>query len=108
MLTRTVDEVCQLEHTTNLKELRSFHVLCNVFRRFVPNFDGGTVPFNENLWKGQPQDFDSLSHEKTTARETLKAKLMEPPVLALPRSQGNFTVDTYACDKQIACVLLET
>lgn len=40
--------------------------------------------------------------------ETLKAELIEPPVLALPRLQGEYTADKDACDEQIGgCILLQ-
>ena len=39
------------------------------------------------------------------AFEKLKEKLASPPVLALPRNDLPYVVDTDACDKQIGCVL---
>lgn len=34
-------------------------------------------------------------------------RLISPPVLALPRFQGQYTVNTDAYDRQIGCVLLQ-
>lgn len=62
------------------------------------------MPFNENLQNGQLETFEGLSDEETTALEVLKAKLMEPPALGLPHLQGDYTVKTDACDKQIGWV----
>lgn len=59
------------------------------------------------LQKGQPPTFDGLFDKEITALETLDAKLMESPLMALPRSQGDYTVDTEACDKGIGCVVLQ-
>lgn len=39
--------------------------------------------------------------------ETLKSLLINPPILALARTDGHFTIDTDACDTQIGCVLLQ-
>lgn len=92
---------------TNLTDLRAFLGLCNVFQRFVPNFAHVAAPLNEKPRKGQQQTFDGLSYEEETASETLKAKLIEYQVLALPRSQGDYTVDTGTFYKQIVCILLQ-
>lgn len=59
------------------------------------------------LRKGQRQTFNGLADDEISALETLKVKLVEPPVLALSRSQRAYTVDTDVCDKQIGCVLLQ-
>lgn len=37
----------------------------------------------------------------------MEEKLISAIVLAFPRRQGRFTVDTIACDKQIGCVLFQ-
>lgn len=59
------------------------------------------------LGKGQMQMFDGLSDEATIASVTLRTKLIVHPVLLLPGSQGDITVDTDACEKHIGCVLLQ-
>lgn len=78
-----------------------------MFRRFVPNFARIAEPLNRKLRKDEPTKFDSLTTEETEAFETLKSKLVEPPVLALPRGKGRYTVDTDACNEQVGCVLLQ-
>lgn len=37
----------------------------------------------------------------------IKIRSHKPLVLALPRTMGRYTLDTYACYKQIGCVLLQ-
>lgn len=94
--TRKIDAVQRINHPTILWELRTFHGLCNVFRRFVPNFDNVVAPRNKKLRKGHLQTIDGLSNEKNPASETLKAELVEPRVPALQRSQGDYKIDTEA------------
>lgn len=49
--TKTRDAVQTLEYSTTKILLRSFHVLSNVFRRFVPNFAKNDAPLNGVLVK---------------------------------------------------------
>lgn len=92
-----------LEHPTDLKELRSF-LGCGMSSRGLNHFACVPPPLNTNLQRGQQQTFEGISEEKITTLETLKPKLTEAPVLALPRLQGNYNVDKEAGDKQIGCV----
>lgn len=55
------------------------------FFRFMPNFACVATPLNKELRKGQLQVFDALANHETTALKPLKAKLVEPHVLPLPR-----------------------
>lgn len=87
--------------------MRSFLGLCNVFRRFVPNFSRIAAPLNKNVAKGQPATFDGLDETEQAAYETLKKALIRPPVLALPQLDGHYIIYTDACDEQVGCVLLQ-
>lgn len=102
-----IDALCRLKYQTNLTQLQSFLRLCNVFRRFVPNFKYVANLLDEKIRKGQLQTFDRLSDEKVSSFETLEAEFEESPVLALPRYQGIYTVEKDACDRQIECVQLQ-
>lgn len=62
---------------------------------------------NKKPGKGQSQTFDTLINDEISALETLKARFVEPSVLAPPRLQGAYTLDTDAWDKQIGCVVLQ-
>ena len=57
--------------------------------------------------KGEPVQWSSLTEEEMKAFETLKAALISPQVLALPRAGFKYTLDTDACDVQIGCILLQ-
>lgn len=108
MSTRTTDPIQLLEYPTTLTELRSFSELCKVFRRFGANFARVAVQRIENLRKGQLQTFDVLAEDKIPALETLRAKLVEALWLALPRSEGAYTVDTDAPDKKLNASLYKS
>lgn len=107
MSTRTVESVRGLQLPTNLTEHRSFLELCNVIPSFALIFSRVAISLNKKLLNDQLQTFDGMSDEEITALETLKAKLIEPTVLPLPQSQGDYTVGTEACDKQIGCIILQ-
>lgn len=103
----TTDAIRGLKALTSLTELRSFLGLCNVFRRFVPNFARLAAPLHQRLKKDQPATFGSLNEEELNSMNSLKNALISPPVLALPNNSGHLTLDTDACNVQVGCVLLQ-
>lgn len=58
------------------------------------------------LKKGEPLRFKLEDTERKTV-EAMKEKLTTPPVLALPQLNGQYTIDTDACDTQVGCELLQ-
>lgn len=96
---RACDAVEQFKPLRTTTDIRSFLGLCNVFRRFVPNFSRVAAPLNKKLKKGQPSTFDELTQEEHGAYQPLKQALSTPPVLALPKLEGRYTVYTDSCDK---------
>jgi hypothetical protein len=97
-----------MTHPTTQTELRSFWGLCNVYRRFVKGFAKIAAPLNFLLRKGETPQLSALSPEKVFAFDTLRASLLHPPILALPRIEGAFTLDTDASDHQLGfCILQE-
>lgn len=51
----TTDAVMKFKHPTTQTKLRFFLGLCNVFRRFIPNFVCLSVPLTKRLRKDQPE-----------------------------------------------------
>ena len=51
-------------YPTTQTDLRSFLGLCNVYRRFVPNFARGAEPLNALLRKGCPKALPEASTEQ--------------------------------------------
>ena len=89
-------------------ELKSFLGLCNVYRRFVPNFARTAAPLQRLLRKGEPFDLPPMDDDQMKAFNLLKAALSSPPVLRLPQDDLKYSVDTDACDYQIGCALMQT
>lgn len=56
--------------------------------------------------EGQTQTFLPSWQKEKCCSCVLKRELMNPPVLAIPRSEGLHWRGTNYCDKQIGCVLL--
>ena len=90
----------------NQTELKSFLGMCNVYRRFVPNFARIASPLNAKTSKKQPYHIGSLFDEEFESFRELNRLLMDPSILGLPRLGYRFTLDTDACDKQVGCTLL--
>lgn len=76
--------------------MRSFLGLCNVYRRFVPNFTRIAGPLNKRTLKVEPFEL-----------EELKKRLTSPPVLALLRYGYRYTLDTDTCESHVGCALLQ-
>jgi hypothetical protein len=92
---------------TTQTELRSFLGLCNFFRRFVPKFASISAPLNAILKKGQSPKLGPLTEEQLSSFNALREKLLHPPVLALPRREGRYILDTDASNEQIGCFVLQ-
>jgi hypothetical protein len=88
-------------------ELRSFLGLWNVYRRFVPKFASVAAPLNALLKKGESPKLGPLAEEQHRSFNALREKLLHPPVLALPRREDRYILDTDASNGQIGCCLLQ-
>ncbi len=105
---RNTDAIQGFKVPTTQTELRSFLGLCNVYRRFIPNFARIAAPLTELLKKEHGPSVPQLSEGQLAAFGLLKKALVSPPVLRLPRQGLRYSVDTDACDHQIGCVLFQT
>ena len=103
-----IEAVKGFKMPTTQTELRSFLGLCNVYRRFVPNFARAAAPLNDLLKKGQAFELPPLDEKQRKAFDSLKQALIEPPILRLPQSDLEYSVDTDACNHQVGCALLQT
>jgi hypothetical protein len=88
-------------------ELRSFLGLFNVYRRFVPHFSTLAAPLKTLLCKCMPPQLGPIPQDGVVAFNTLRDRLLSPPVLALPRAKGQMWLDTDASDGQLGCFLLQ-
>ena len=87
--------------------LRSFLGLCNVYRRFVPNFSRTAAPLNDLLKKGCTKELPPPTEEQYEAFEKLRQALISAPILKLPDPKKPYSVDTDACDHQVGAALFQ-
>lgn len=73
----------QLEASTNVAELQSFLVLCNIFRRFIPNFVRIFAPLGCKLRNDQLSRLEKLSGDEFTSLPILEENLIPYAVLFL-------------------------
>lgn len=74
---------------------------------FVPNFARIAVSLNDKLQKDQSRQFRPRRDKKKAEMTDFQERLISPSVIAFPRSEGNDTVDTDACNNQGGCVLMK-
>jgi len=89
------------------KDLRRFLGMCNVYRRFVKDYAHVARPLAAMTSSKRPDRWGTLSDEALGAFEELKRRLTEAPILALPRRQGTYTLDTDASAGQVGAVLVQ-
>jgi hypothetical protein len=85
-------------------EIRSFLGLTGYYRCFVPNFSSIAKPLTRLLEKGV---LFVWSSDCEVSYQTLKNKLVDAPILALPKSGKHFTVYTDASRIGLSCVLMQ-
>jgi len=77
-------------HPKNVSELRSFHGFSSLYRTFVPNFSTIAALLNELVKKGVVYKWGK---DKEKNFETLKQKLINAPLLALPNFSKTFEIE---------------
>lgn len=88
-------------------QLRTFLVICNVYRRLVPNFARVAVPLNRLLRKGHPAELTPPDEDKSRAFKTLKIALVYLPMLLLPHQDHPYSIDSNSCKDQIGYALMQ-
>lgn len=107
MVETTTRAIQEVQYPTTQTAVRYFLVLCNIYRRFVPRLSKLAVPLNKMLRKEEHKAFQTLTEAETQSVDALKNALTNPPVLDVPRANGQYTIDTDACDTQAGSVLLQ-
>jgi hypothetical protein len=77
----------------NVKQLRSFLGLMSYYRRFVPNFSHIAAPLHKLLKKDAVYEW---TVDRQQAFQTLKGKLISPPILKYPDFNQRFILTTDA------------
>lgn len=87
---------------TSADEVRRFVAFCNYYRRFIPKFADIAKSLNALLKKNKPFLWNKECQESF---ETLKEKLMRPPVLQYPDFTKPFILTTDASNYALGAVL---
>ena len=106
--TKNTEAVKRFKEPTTQTELRSFLGLCNIYRRFVPNFARIAALLKAFLRKEGTTELPSFNEEQLAAFEPLKKALLASPILRLPRTDLPYSADMDACNHQIGFALLQT
>ncbi len=85
---------------TTQTQVRSFLRMCNVNRRFVKDFAKIAGPLNDLLRKGMPADLGPPTGGQLVGFETLKQRLLAPPILRLPVYDRPYIIDVDASKSQ--------
>ena len=105
---RNQEAIQQAQPPTTKTQVRSFIGMCNVYRRFVPQFAKIASPLVELTTKEYPDKLPPLTELQSQSFNTLKQALLKPPILRLPKEGLAYTVDTDASATQIGCALFQT
>ena len=88
-------------------QLRSFLGGANVYRRFVQKYSDIARPLNSMLRKDAEPDWENPTDEQTKAFQTLKARLISPPILAIPKAGRPCMIDADASAYQLGATLFQ-
>ncbi|CDF38508.1 unnamed protein product [Chondrus crispus] len=90
-----------------LTQVRSFLGACNAYRRFVQGFPKIARPLTDMTRKDADPDYDNPTAAQVHSFEELNARMIAPPILALPRYGRLYMIDTDASAYQLGCTLLQ-
>ncbi|KAJ9561460.1 hypothetical protein OSB04_006620 [Centaurea solstitialis] len=99
-----VEAVMKWETPKSPTEIRSFLGLAGYYRRFIQDFSKVAVPLTKLTRKNVSFVW---GEEQQSAFETLRQKLCEAPVLALPEGVEDMTVYCDASYHGLGCVLMQ-
>ena len=94
--------VCEWPVPKNVKEVRSFLGLCSYYRKFIFHFANIARPLHKLTEKNQSFVW---TEECQMAFENFKQALTNTPILAYPRNEDSFILDTDASNTCMGAVL---
>ncbi|KAJ9566027.1 hypothetical protein OSB04_001993 [Centaurea solstitialis] len=99
-----VEAVKKWEAPKTPTEIRQFLGLAGYYRRFIANFSKIAQPLTTLMQKDKKFVWGEKQEE---AFQTLKQKLCNAPILALPKGTDNFVVYCDASHQGLGCVLMQ-
>jgi len=81
--------------------------MCNVYRRFIKDNAHIAKPLTKLTSNKLPHVLPARDAAQLSAFKYLKERLTSTPILALPRREGLFILDTDASAVQVGCTLLQ-
>ena len=87
---------------TTVTQVRQFLGFASYYRKFIPNFSEIAQPLTKLTRKSVRFSWDQSCQD---AFESLKSRLVTAPVLAYPKAEGQYILDTDASNYAIGAVL---
>lgn len=100
-----MESIDMLQYPTTVWKLRNFLGLCNVYRLFELILARFASPLNKNIKENAPRLF-KLGDTERNIVYVIKKKRITSTILALPRLNGQYTIDSDAYDTEVQCVSL--
>jgi len=104
---KNIKSLAQALPPRNRTELKSFLGMCIAYRLFIKDYAHIAKPLTKHTSKKLPHVLPPLGAAQLAAFDYLKERLTSTPILALPRREGLFILDTDACAVQVGCTLLQ-
>uniref|UniRef100_A0A914CYZ5 RNA-directed DNA polymerase n=1 Tax=Acrobeloides nanus TaxID=290746 RepID=A0A914CYZ5_9BILA len=106
-----IEKVQKIEVPKNIKQLQSFLGFCTVYRRHIEKQADIAAPLYDLTKKDEKNPKTTLKdkwkQEHQSAFEELKHRLTTAPVLAAPRFDKEFIIDTDASSRGISAILIQ-
>jgi thymidylate kinase len=99
-----IKKVRDMERPRNVKEIRSYVMLCSYYRKFIKNFSKITKPLTELTKKNVKFEW---GEKQEKAFDELKKKLISYPILRHPDMEKEFILMTDASGEGIGAVLAQ-
>jgi len=104
---KTLVRLRRAEPPRTKKDLRRFLGKCIVYRRFLKDYEQVARPLTALTSPEVSDPLPPFAQAQRDAFEELKRRITSTPILASPRSNGAYVLDTDASDYHVGCVLTQ-
>ena len=105
VLKKNIRRLRGLRYPETQTQMKSCLGMCGVHRRFVASFAKIAKPLKALTGTKLPKKRPPPSGDETEAFETLRGRLLDAAILALPQRHGHYIVDVDASYEQLRCCL---